>query len=136
MELYASSIIGISLLCLMSILLSVYSGVSKGQAGQIAGPVADARDDNRLYRIDRVHMNGVEALAAFAVATVLAMISGVSPGLLAWLVWAHVAFRLVHGAVYLRGGNAAKGGNLRTVLHVGGSLATLAILVATILKVL
>jgi hypothetical protein len=66
-------------LCLLSIILAIYSGSSKGRAGALCGPVLPADDDNRLYRIDRAHMNSVEALAPVVVPAVLAMMVGVGP---------------------------------------------------------
>jgi len=129
LEQYATSIVGVLALCLLSLVLAVYSGRSKGAAGALSGPVLDARDDNKLYRIDRAHMNSVEALAPFAVPAVIAMLVGVEPMLLAGLVWLHVAIRFIHLAVYLRGGEAAKGGNLRTVLYVSSALVTAVLIV-------
>lgn len=131
MAVYAFSIAGVLLLCLMSIVLAVYSGSSKGRAGALSGPVLPADDDNPLYRIDRVHMNAVEALTPFVVPAVLAMMVGVRPAVLAALVWVYTAIRLTHVAVYLRGGNAAKGGSIRTILYVAGALVTTALIVTT-----
>lgn len=131
MEAYTLSIIGVLTLCLLSILLAIYSGSSKGRAGALSGPVLPADDDNPLYRIDRVHLNSVEALAPFVVPAVLAMMTGVAPATLAVLVWLHVAIRLVHLAVYLRGGNAAKGGSVRTIVYVSGALVTAVLIVVT-----
>ena len=131
MQAYTLSIVGVLALCLVSILLAVYSGYSKGRAGALSGPVIPADDGNLLYRIDRVHMNSVEALAPFAVPAVLAMSVGVGPTSLAVLVWVHVAIRLTHLVTYLRGGNAAKGGSVRTVLYVSGALVTLILVVVT-----
>ncbi|WP_258593256.1 MAPEG family protein [Mesorhizobium sp. AR07] len=108
MEAYWFSIVGVLALCLLSVLLAIYSGSSKGRAGALSGPVLPADDDNQLYRIDRVHMNSVEALAPFVVPALLAMMVGVGPATLAALVWLHLAIRLVHLAVYIRGGSAAK----------------------------
>ncbi|HEY0033055.1 MAG TPA: MAPEG family protein [Devosia sp.] len=130
MEAYSVSIVGVLLVCLISLGLAVYSGMSKGKAGLLAGPVMDVRDDNQLYRIDRVHMNSVEALAPFAVSAVIAMLTGVGPELLAVLVWLHLAIRLAHLVVYLRGGNAAKGGSVRTILYVTSGLVTLILIIA------
>ncbi|QQO20635.1 MAPEG family protein [Bradyrhizobium diazoefficiens] len=130
MAAYSLSIVGVLVLCLLSILLAIYSGSSKGRAGALAGPVLPADDDNLLYRIDRVHMNAVEALPPFVVPAVLAMMVGVGPVTLATLIWAHIAIRLIHLAVYLRGGKAAKGGSIRTILYVSGALMTI-ILIAT-----
>lgn len=131
MAAYGFSIIGVLALCLLSILLAIYSGSSKGRAGALSGPVLPADDDNRLYRIDRAHMNSVEALAPFVVPVVLAMMVGVGPTTLAVLVWVYIAIRLVHLAVYLRGGNAAKGGSIRTILYVAGALVTIVLIVVT-----
>lgn len=116
MEVYTLSIVGVLALCLLSILLAIHSGSSKGRAGALSGPVFPADDNNPLYRIDRSHMNSVEALAPFVVPAVLAMMVGVGPTTLAVLVWLHVAIRLIHSMVYLRGGSAAKGGSVRTIL--------------------
>ena len=131
MAAYSLSVFGVLVLCLLSILLAVYSGVSKGRAGALSGPVLPLDDDNLLYRIDRVHLNTVEALPPFVVPALLAMIAGVRPVALATLVWVYVAIRLIHVAVYLRGGKAAKGGSIRTILYVSGALVTLELIAVT-----
>ncbi|MBZ9849332.1 MAPEG family protein [Mesorhizobium sp. CA14] len=131
MEAYWLSILGVLALCLLSVALAIYSGSSKGFAGKLAGPVIPADDDNPLYRIDRIHMNSVEALAPFVVPAVLAMMAGVEPVTLAVLVWIHLAIRLMHMAVYLHGGNVAKGGSVRTILYVSGALVTLVLILMT-----
>jgi uncharacterized MAPEG superfamily protein len=131
MAAYSLSTVGVLVLCLLSILLAVYSGSSKGRAGALSGPVLPLDDDNLLYRIDRVHLNTVEALPPFVVPAVLAMMVGVGPATLATLVWAYVAIRLIHVTVYLRGGRAAKGGSIRTVLYVSGALVTIILIVVT-----
>lgn len=131
MAAYSLSIVGVLSLCFLSILLAVYSGSPKGRAGALSGPVVPADDDNLLYRIDRVHMNAVEALTPFVVPAALAMLMGVRPATLATLVWIYIAIRLTHVAVYLRGGNAAKGGSIRTVLYVSGALVTIILIAVT-----
>jgi uncharacterized MAPEG superfamily protein len=131
MAAYSLSIVGVLVLCLLSILLAVYSGSSKGRAGALSGPVLPLDEDNLLYRIDRVHLNTVEALPPFVVPAVLAMMVGVGPATLATLVWVYIAIRLVHGAVYLRGGKAAKGGSISTILYVSGALVPIVLIVVT-----
>jgi uncharacterized MAPEG superfamily protein len=131
MAVYSLSIVGVLVLCLLSIVLAVHSGSSKGRAGALSGPVLPADDNNLVYRIDRVHMNAVEALTPFVVPAVLAMMVGVSPATLATLVWVYIAIRLIHVAVYLRGGNAAKGGSIRTILYVSGALVTIVLIAMT-----
>ena len=59
------------------------------------------------------------------------MMVGVRPVALATLVWVYTAIRLVHIAVYLRGGNAAKGGSIRTILYVSVALVTIILIVMT-----
>src|SRR3954462_5519420 len=131
MAAYSLSVIGVLLLCLVSILLAIHSGSSKGRAGVLSGPVLPPDDENLLYRIDRVHMNAVEALPPFVVPAVLAMMVGVRPGTLATLVWIYVAIRLIHVVVYLRGGKAAKGGSIRTILYVSGAFVTVVLIAVT-----
>jgi uncharacterized MAPEG superfamily protein len=48
-------------------------------------------------------------------------------------VWVYIAIRVIHVAVYLRGGNAAKGGSIRTILYVVGALVTIVLIVTTLL---
>lgn len=59
------------------------------------------------------------------------MMVGVGPTTLAVLVWAHIAIRLIHMMVYLRGGNTAKGGSVRTILYVSGALIALILILLT-----
>ena len=134
MAAYSLSIYGVLVLCLLSIVLAVYSGASKGKAGALSGPVLPLDDDNLLYRIDRVHLNTVEALPPFVVPALLAMMVGVRPVTLATLVWVYVAIRLIHVAIYLRGGKAAKGGSIRTVLYVLGALVTVVLIAVTVVE--
>jgi uncharacterized MAPEG superfamily protein len=131
MAAYSISIVGVLILCLLSIVLAVYSGASKGRAGALSGPVLPLDDDNLLYRIDRVHLNTVEALPPFFVTALLAMMVEVRPIVLATLVWVYVAIRLIHVAIYLRGGKAAKGGSVRTILYVAGALVTVVLMAVT-----
>ena len=131
MQVYWLSIVGVLALCLLSVLLAIYSGSSKGRLGVLSGPIVPGDDDNMLYRIDRVHMNSVEALAPFVVPALLAMMVGVDPATLAAIVWLHLAIRLVHLGVYIRGGNAAKGGSVRTILYVSGAVVTLVLVIVT-----
>ena len=77
-------------------------------------------------------MNTVEALTPFVVPAVLAMMTRVGPATLATLVWIYLAIRLIHLAVYLRGGNAAKGGSVRTILYVSGALVTIVLIGVTV----
>ena len=112
-------------------LLAVYPGSSKGRAGALSGPVLPLDDDNLLYRIDRVHMNAAEALPPFVIPTILDMMAGVRSVTRATLVWVYITISLIHVAVYLRGGKAAKGGSIRTILYLSGALVTIILIVVT-----
>jgi uncharacterized MAPEG superfamily protein len=129
MQAYSASILGLLLICLLPLVFANTVGPFKGKAGAVGGPVADARDENFLFRLDRVHSNTVESLLPFVAPAILSIMLGVGPGLLAMLVWAFLAIRVAYSFVYLRGGALAKGGSLRTVLHVLGSLTTIALMV-------
>ena len=54
---------------------------------------------------------------------------GVGPTTLTALVWAFLAIRVLYALVYARGGPLGKGGSLRTIVHVLGSLATVALII-------
>lgn len=43
----------------------------------------------------------------------------------------YVPIRLTHLVIYLRGGNAAKGGSIRTLLYVLGALVAVILIVVT-----
>jgi uncharacterized MAPEG superfamily protein len=136
MHAYSAGILGLLLICLLPLVLANISGPFKGKAGLAGGPVADARDENFLFRLDRAHTNTVESILPFVAPAILAIMLGVGPGLLAMLVWAFLAIRVAYGFVYLRGGALAKGGSLRTMLHVLGSLTTVALMVIAALAAL
>jgi uncharacterized MAPEG superfamily protein len=100
MAAYSLSIVGVLVLCLVFIVARGSFRVVNRQGGALSGPVPPADDDNPLYRIDRVHMNAVEALTPFVVPAVTAIMVGVRPATLATLVWVYIAIRLIHIAVY------------------------------------
>ncbi len=129
MSAYSLAILGLLLICLLPIVLANIVGPFKGRAKLAGGPVADARHENFLFRLDRTHANSAESIPAFVAPAILAMILGVGPGLLAAFVWAFLVVRVLYSIVYLRGGPLARGGSLRTILHVLGSLTTIALVV-------
>ena len=133
MEAYSAGILGLLLLSLLPLIHANIAGPLKGKAGLIGGPVADARDENFLFRLDRAHSNTVESVFCFVAPAILAIMLGVGPGLLALLVWAFLAIRVAYSIVYLRGGAPAKGGGLRTILYVLGTLTTVALIITAAL---
>ncbi|MGB8817187.1 MAG: MAPEG family protein [Rhizobiaceae bacterium] len=129
MEAYSAGILGLLLISLLPLIHANIVGPFKGKEGLVGGPVADARDENFLFRLDRAHNNTVESILPFVAPAILAIMLGVGPGLLAILIWAFLAIRVAYSVVYLRGGALAKGGSLRTILHVLGSLTTIVLII-------
>lgn len=130
---YAISIIGLALVCLIPLVLASVVGPLKDKAGLGSGPVVGQGDESLAFRADRAHMNNLESLTPFAVPAILAMAVGVWPAMLGVLVWLFVLARIGHALIYLRGGAAARGGNLRSALFGLGALATIGVIGATII---
>jgi uncharacterized MAPEG superfamily protein len=133
---YSPSIVGLALICLVPVILANIVGPVKGKAQGVGGPVADARDDNPLFRLERTHGNSVEAVPVFVLSAILGMMAGIGVTLLGWLVWVFLAARLAYAVVYLRGGPLGRGGSLRTIIYLVGSLANIVLIVATVLAAL
>ncbi|MFZ1814491.1 MAG: MAPEG family protein [Rhizobiaceae bacterium] len=129
MEAYGIAVAGLLLICMIPLVLANIVGPMKGAAGLVGGPVAGAGDENLIFRLDRAHENSVESIVPFAIAAVLGMLVGVGPTTLTALVWAFLAIRVLYALVYARGGPLGKGGSLRTIVHVLGSLATVALII-------
>ena len=136
METYSLSVIGLAGLCLIPLVLANVVGPFKGKDKLVGGPVADARDEYTVFRLDRTHLNSVESIPFFLAPAILAMMTGVGPTYLAALVWAYLALRVAYAVVYLRGGALGKGGSLRTVLHVLGSLLAIVLIVSVFIRVI
>ena len=136
MQAYSLSIIGLLGLCLIPLVLANIVGPLKGRDKLIGGPVSDARDDYVVYRLDRAHANSVESIPFFIAPAILAMMVGVGSGYLATLVWIYLGLRLAYCVVYLRGGLLAKGGSLRTVVHILGTLTALVLIVSVFVRVI
>jgi uncharacterized MAPEG superfamily protein len=134
MEVYNASIIGLALLCLVPIILGAIVGPLKGKLGLPGGPIAAGDEASFLFRADRAQGNSVESLPFFLAPAILAIIVGVAPLFLAVAVWAYLVLRVLYVLVYLRGGSLARGGSLRTILHVLGSLTAIAVVGAVVLK--
>lgn len=87
------------------------------------------------FRTMRTHANSAESLPAFGWALMVAIIAGVSPGLVNWLAGIYLAFRLVYWGVYY-GGMGKVAGGARSMVYVGGWLANLVLSCAAIFVLL
>lgn len=91
-----------------------------------------ARQTNpRVHRANAAQLNGYEAFAPFAASVVLAQLAGVDPQRIAWLAVAFVAFRIVHGIIYISGIASV----LRSLVWTAGFACVLALLVLAALKI-
>ncbi len=136
MEIYGGAVAALALTCAIPVVMATLSGMQKGKAGLVSGPVADARDDNPLFRIDRAHLNAVESIPGFVALAVLAMMAGVGAGLLSVLCWIYLAARIGHIVVYVRGGPMARGGSLRSMIHLVATIIALVLVVLTVIAAL
>ncbi len=87
------------------------------------------------FRVLRTYSNSVENLPAFGFTLLIAIFVGVDPSLVNWTAAIHVAFRLAFWAVYYSGVGKIAGGP-RTLCYVGGMLANLVLIVATLMILL
>ena len=63
-----------------------------------------ARQQNpRVHRANAAQLNGFEAFPAFAASVLMAQFAGVDPGRIGLLAIAFVAFRILHGILYVAG---------------------------------
>lgn len=61
-----------------------------------------AKQDNpRAHRANSAQLNSYEAFAPFAAAVLMAQFAGVDPQRVTWLAIAFVAFRIMHGVLYI-----------------------------------
>ena len=90
-----------------------------------------ARQDSRRVRnANGAQLNAFEAFPAFAAGVLMAQLAGVDPGRIGVLAVAFVAFRLLHGVLYLAGMHW-----LRTLAWTGGFACVLALLVQAALRI-
>lgn len=90
-----------------------------------------SRQQNPLsIRANAAQLNAFEAFAPFAAAVLMAQLAGVDPGLVSMLAIAFVAFRIVHGLLYITGRHM-----LRSTIWFGGFLCVLALMVLAALAI-
>jgi uncharacterized MAPEG superfamily protein len=59
--------------------------------------------DPRVHRANAAQLNSYESFAPFAASVILAQLAGVPADRIAWLAIGFVAFRLLHGIIYIAG---------------------------------
>lgn len=129
---YQPSLLALALLC-MAVLIQSFLGAPLAFVRGEQVPGMPLKGDHNLlsFRVLRTHSNSVESLPALGLTVFLAIVVGVNPLLVNWLVAIHVAFRFAFWAVYYSGIGLAAGGP-RTICYVGGLVANIALLASCI----
>ena len=90
-----------------------------------------ARQQNPAsVRANAAQLNAFEAFAPFAAAVLMAQFAGVATGLVSLLAMAFVAFRILHGVLYVTGRHL-----LRSAAWAGGFLCVLALMLQAALAI-
>jgi len=117
---YTSALVAVSLLVLIVVVQSFHStyiNLLKRESPNgvpVEGSYADLH-----WRIYRVHQNSIENFSMFTAAVFAAVLVGASAGLIALLAWIHVAARVAHWVIYVKG-IGPLGGGPRTIAFVVG----------------
>ncbi|RUO32346.1 MAPEG family protein [Aliidiomarina soli] len=99
---YRISLLAIGLLLLMVFVQwLIASGRKAREEGAIPGTAPKASDHHSFtFRAWRTHQNTLENLGTMLGASVLAIVVGVSPVLVAWLTWIMLLARVLHMVLY------------------------------------
>lgn len=90
-----------------------------------------SRQQNPLsVRANAAQLNGFESFAPFAAGVLMAQFAGVDAGMVSMLAMAFVAFRILHGILYITGRHM-----LRSAVWFGGFLCVLALMVMAALAI-
>lgn len=116
---YSVGIISLLVFVLIVLVQSALVGACKAKAGLTPGSAPDNDYDNNLYRLNRSHQNGVEIMAAAAVALFASILVGVSSWWVNLLMGLFLVLRIVYVLVYA--GNVGKPTqSVRTLVYVAG----------------
>jgi uncharacterized MAPEG superfamily protein len=88
------------------------------------------QDEPRVQRANAAQLNAFEAFAPFAASVLMAQLAGVDPHRVTWLALAFVAFRILHGILYIAGRHY-----WRSLAWFAGFACMLALLVQAALRI-
>jgi len=127
---YQNSILAFTILCfsvLIQNLLTAPLAFLKNE--QAPGMPLNGNHKLLSFRVLRTHSNSVESLPAFGFIFIIAIIIGVKPTLVNWLVSIHLISRIIFWVVYYSGIGKVAGG-IRTLSFVGGLSTNIILAVA------
>lgn len=123
---YSTGIISLLIFVLIVLFQSALVGAGKAKAGLTPGSAPESDYDDSLYRLNRSHQNGVEIMAAAAVALFAGILVGVSSWWVNLLMGLFLLLRIAYVAIY--GWNVGKPTQgVRTIVYFAG-WATLVVL--------
>ena len=131
---YGHAIVALLLFVLIVVLRSAMVGAGKAKAGITPGSNPDADYSSSLYRLNRSHQNGVEIMAAAAIAVFVSIALGVSSWWVNVLMSAFLVTRVIYVLVYARSiGKPTQG--VRTFTYVAGWACIVALCLMSIYAV-
>ena len=116
---YSTAITSLLAFVLIVLLQSALVGAGKAYAGLTPGSNPETDYANALYRSNRSHQNGVEIMAAAAVALFASILVGVSPWWVNLLMALFLILRIIYVVIYAQ--NIGKPSqSVRTGVYVAG----------------
>jgi uncharacterized MAPEG superfamily protein len=133
---YKPALIGLALLCMIPLIQSFLSApFAFVKQQQVPGMPLNGDHSLLSFRVLRAYANSVESLPAFGIVLLLAVISGVSPSIVNWLVAIHLVARLAFWVVYYLGIGKIAGGP-RTMCYVVGLLSNMVLVCVTVYQLM
>ena len=122
---YHSSLVFVALLVLAVLVQGFLAGVlGLGKGEETAGMPLKGDHSKLSFRVLRTYANSTENFSVMIATTLLAILVGVSPAIVNWLVGLHVVLRLLYWAIYYGGIGKVTAGP-RTITYVAGFLMNL-----------
>ncbi|MDE0588524.1 MAPEG family protein [Halocynthiibacter sp. C4] len=116
---YSTAIISLLVFVLIVLFQAALVGAGKAKQGLTPGSMPSEDYENGLYRLNRSHQNGVENMAAAAIALFTCILVGVSAWWVNLLMLLFLIDRILYVLVYARSiGNPTQG--VRTFVYVFG----------------
>lgn len=130
---YMPTLIALALLCLMVLAQGFLAGIFGLGSGEETAGMPLRGDHSRFsFRVLRTYGNSTENFPVIVATAALAVVAGVSPALVNWLVWLYVAVRIAFWAIYYGGIGQANAGP-RTIVYALGQFLNIGLAVAVLL---
>ena len=133
---YQPAFLSLILLCLMVLIQGFLAGaIGYAKSEEIPGRPLQGTHKDQSFRIIRTYGNSTETLTMLLAAAFLAMLAGVNPTFVNWLVGLHLLVRIAYSGVYYAG-YGKTGGGARTIIYVIGLFTNIALALLTVYAML